>query len=79
MWLLMNGCEGRGFATEGAIATRRWAYDVLGWTTAISQIRSGNAPSRRLAERLGATLERMSDMFGIEVCIYRHPGPEALA
>lgn len=77
-WLLMDGYEGRGFATEGALAARAYAYDTLGWTTAISLIRAENIPSRRLAERLGATLEAEQDRNGITAVIYRHPGPEAL-
>jgi len=77
-WLLMDGFEGRGFATEGALAARAYAYDTLGWTTAISLIRAANTPSRRLAERLGATLEGERDYNGIKAVIYRHPGPEAL-
>lgn len=77
-WLLMDGFEGRGLATEGALRTRAWAYGTLGWTTAISLIRVANTASRRLAERLGATLEREIEYSGIAAVVYRHPGPETL-
>lgn len=77
-WDLMNGFEGRGYATEAAKAARDYAYDTLGWTTAISLVADGNDGSARVAERLGATFERRMDhpMFG-PVRIYRHPGAEA--
>ena len=77
-WLLMDGFEGRGLATEGALAARNYAYETLGWTTAISLIRKANVRSRRLAERLGATMERDHEYNGIDAVIYRHPGPEAV-
>ena len=76
-WLLMNGFEGRGLATEGALAARDWAYGTLGWTTAISWIRAGNAASRRLAERIGATVESEQVRGDITMVTYRHPGQEA--
>ena len=40
-----------------AAASRAWAYRALGWTTAVSYIRTDNARSARLAERLGITAE----------------------
>lgn len=53
-WTLMTGFEGRGYATEAALAALEFAYHDLGWTTAISLIAPDNARSRRLAQRLGA-------------------------
>lgn len=78
-WDLMNGFEGRGYATEAARAARDYAYTTLGWTSAISLVADGNDGSARVAERLGATLERVMDhaMFG-PTSIYRHPAPEAV-
>ena len=32
-WDLFEGATGKGYATEAARAARRYAYDVLGWTT----------------------------------------------
>lgn len=77
-WDLMNGFEGKGYATEAGRATRDFVYNSLGWTTAISLIALGNDGSRGVAQRLGATMERhyTHPRFG-EMEVWRHPGPEA--
>lgn len=71
--------EGRGFAFEAAHAARDYAYDVLGWKTAVSNIHPENARSIALAERLGAwhdpdaaLPQTGSDM---PTHVYRHPAP----
>jgi RimJ/RimL family protein N-acetyltransferase len=75
-WDLFNGHEGRGYATEAALAARDYAYDILGWPTAISLVKPGNDGSAAVARRLGArpdgtfTHERHGPM-----AIWRHPAP----
>lgn len=54
-WDLFEGFGGKGYATEAAAAARGHAYDVLGWTTAISLVAPENHASRKVAQRLGAT------------------------
>ena len=74
--------EGKGLAFEAAQAARRFAYDTLGWPTAVSYIDSRNARSIALARRMGCTLD--SDATapaadeGETVLVYRHPAPETL-
>ena len=46
----------RGYATEAAIACKRYAFDVLGLPEVYSIIRDNNLPSRRVAERNGMTV-----------------------
>ena len=77
-WDLMNGFEGKGYATEAAKAARDYAYGTLGWTTAISLVADGNDGSAGVAKRLGAEWESRFDhaMFG-PMNVYRHPAPEA--
>jgi len=78
-WDLMAGFEGKGYATEAALAARNYAYDTLGWTTAISLvITEQNAASRAVAQRMGATRDGtfVHGSFG-ELEIWRHPGPGA--
>jgi len=76
-WDLFDGFEGRGYATEAAIAARDFAYDTLGWTTAISLVKPDNRASARVAERLGARRDGTfaHARFGV-LDIYRHPAPD---
>lgn len=69
--------EGKGLVHEAATAARRWAYDALGWTTAISLIADGNARSEALAARMGCVPEGefTHETFG-KSRIFRHPGRE---
>lgn len=53
-WALARGAQGKGYATEGAAAAIDWSFDHLGWGEIIHCIDPGNAPSERLAARLGA-------------------------
>ncbi len=75
-WDLFNGFEGHGYATEAALAARDYAYDMLGWTTAISLVKEGNDASAAVARRMGAkpdgvvTHERHGQMH-----VWRHPAP----
>ena len=47
-----------GLATEAGAACRDYAFDGLGLTKVISLIRPENVPSRRVAEKLGMTIEK---------------------
>ncbi|MEZ5716474.1 MAG: GNAT family N-acetyltransferase [Paracoccaceae bacterium] len=78
-WTLMPHGQGKGFATEAAEAARAYAYDTLGWDTAISQIAAANDASKAVARRLGAHFERIYDdpQYG-PVEIWRHLSPSDL-
>lgn len=78
-WSLMRNGTGKGYATEAGLAARNYAYDVLGWTTAISLIDPKNKPSEAVATRLGATFDTTYEhpAFGT-MYIWRHPGPDDL-
>ena len=78
-WGLMPAKRGRGYATEAALRARAYAYETLGWETAISLIARDNAPSLRVARRLGATFERMAQHEDLEFAVYRHPSASNLA
>ena len=78
-WALYEG-EGEGLAFEAATEARRFAYEVLGWTTAISICMDDNPRSQALARRLGC--ERDGAFEHPEhgtMPVWRHPSPEALA
>lgn len=53
-WGLITSAQGRGLAMEGACAAMDYAVDVLGWTEIIHCIDPLNAPSIKLAERMGS-------------------------
>jgi RimJ/RimL family protein N-acetyltransferase len=75
-WIAFPEHEGKGFAFEGALAARRYAFEVAGWREAFSVVAPDNARSLALARRLGATLDREEVMHGERVLVYRHPHPE---
>lgn len=87
-WHIFDGFEGKGYVTEAALAVRNWAYDTLGLGPLVSNIHPDNLRSIRVAERLGAVMERETTLLG-NPCqvwrhpargqIWRHPGPEVHA
>ena len=78
-WTMMGDAEGRGIAHEAALASRDYAYETLGWTTAISLIAPDNTRSQTLAQRLGAQHERdwTHETYGV-MQIWRHLSPNEL-
>jgi RimJ/RimL family protein N-acetyltransferase len=78
MWGLAAHVHGRGYATEAARRGREFAYRHLGWTTLTSYIDARNAPSLRVAQRLGALYERDVKLIENWAGLYRHPAPAAL-
>lgn len=71
-WSLFPATQGQGFATEAADRVMRWAALELGRPPLFSFVHPDNWPSRRLAERLGATLEAETTFRGQPRLIYRH-------
>ncbi|MDS9467504.1 GNAT family N-acetyltransferase [Paracoccus sp. MBLB3053] len=72
-WHLYEGFEGRGIAYEAALAAREYADGTLGLGPLISLIAPDNLRSRRLAERLGASVESETVIRGATCIVYRHP------
>jgi RimJ/RimL family protein N-acetyltransferase len=56
-WLVYDGHEGRGYATEAAAALRDWAARTLSLERLVSYIDAENVRSIAVAERLGAVLD----------------------
>jgi RimJ/RimL family protein N-acetyltransferase len=74
-WLIGRQQWGRGYATEGARAVVRMAYEALGATHLISLIRPENTASIRVAEKLGAVRESTIQLLGGPAHIYAYGGP----
>ena len=73
-WLLWDGYEGQGYASEAALAGRQFAFEQLGWDTLVSYISPENKASIRLAKRMSAVLDQKSTdlMEGEDTHVYRH-------
>lgn len=56
-YILNKRYWGKGFAVEGAKASMEYAFQHLGADKVIAQIRPNNLPSRKVAEKLGMTIE----------------------
>ena len=79
-WSVFEAAEGRGVAYEASLAARSYAYDTLGWTTAVSCVSLGNTRSVALAKRMGGTREEdVITRDGLHLEVYRHPAAEDLA
>jgi len=57
-WIVRRSLWGQGIATEAATAWRDYAFDVLGLGRIVSMVSEHNPASRRVAEKLGMTVER---------------------
>ncbi len=69
---------GKGYATEAVGRALVYAYRDLGWKSAYSMIDPFNVGSRRVAERLGAAIEKTGvEMDDLVVDAWRYPAPEA--
>jgi RimJ/RimL family protein N-acetyltransferase len=53
-WGLHPRFHGQGYAVEAATAALDWAVDVLGWTQVVHCIDPANAPSIKVAQRIGS-------------------------
>jgi ribosomal-protein-alanine N-acetyltransferase len=60
-WRLPFATWGRGYATEGANAALRRAFDTLRWPEVVAFTAEGNLRSRRVMERLNMTHDRVGD------------------
>lgn len=76
-WTIYPAHQGKGYATEAALAARDWARGQ-GLGPLCSLIDVENAASIRVAEKLGAVIEALhSEEDGHRVMRWRHPGGAA--
>jgi len=69
-WTLGREQWGKGYATEGARAALRFAFEELDREHVVSLIHPENRASIRVAERLGERLEGQTEILGHPVLIY---------
>lgn len=72
-WMLFDGVEGRGYALEGALALRDWAFKKRKLATLVSYIDRENQRSIALAKRLGAYVDPHALRYAPDDLVFRHP------
>lgn len=73
-WTIIPEFQGRGYATEAARLLLPYAFDTLRQSRVISLIHPDNAPSRRVAEKLGQRVEGETEILTMPVLIYAISG-----
>lgn len=71
-WMLYDGQEGQGFATEAAAALRDWAFANLTLDSLVSYTDPDNHGSQAVARRLGAVLDTDAPRQDPEDLVWRH-------
>jgi [ribosomal protein S5]-alanine N-acetyltransferase len=69
-YLFLQRFWGRGLATEAAKAARDYGFYTLGYERLVSLIDPGNLASRRVAMKVGLTLEKEVEKWGKRICVY---------
>lgn len=75
-WVVSRAHRGKGIATEAAAAWRDYGFDVLGLERIVSMVSEKNVASRRVAEKLGMTIEREAmwgDLPHLMYSVHRDP------
>ena len=70
-WAISREYWRQGFAKESALAVMNYAFGVMNVPKLISVIAPSNEASKRLAESLGMSLDRMHADEDGEMCIYK--------
>ena len=69
-WIVARAHQGSGLATEAATAWRDLAFGRLGLHRIVSMVSERNLASRRVAEKLGMTIEREASWSGHPMLMY---------
>jgi len=63
-WGIAREFRGKGYAVEAATASIDWVFATFEIDQIIHPIRPENVPSQKVAQRLGAAIERQVELFG---------------
>lgn len=69
-WTIIPEYQGRGYATEAATMLLQYAFTALDQPRVTSLIHPDNAPSRRVAEKLGQKIEGETEVLTMPVLVY---------
>jgi RimJ/RimL family protein N-acetyltransferase len=76
-WVIGREHWGSGYATEAGRAALQQAFATLGVAHVISLIDAENVASRRVAEKLGGTIDKKDVFRGQELLFYGYTAPPA--
>ena len=71
-WSLSPKNHGKGYASEAAVLARNWAFREHNIGPLMSLVHPDNISSKRVAERLGASVESHTTWMGQPRLVYRH-------
>ncbi|WP_196258444.1 GNAT family N-acetyltransferase [Pelagibacterium limicola] len=71
-WLLYEGFEGSGYASEAAETLRDWAFAEAGIETLVSYMDRNNRRSAAVAERLGGWIDALAPRTDPDDLVYRY-------
>jgi RimJ/RimL family protein N-acetyltransferase len=71
-WLLYDGREGHGYATEAALALRDWAFANLSLDSLVSYTDPENHASQAVARRLGEVIDAIAPRQDAADLVWRH-------
>ena len=71
-WSLSAKNHGKGYASEAAVLARNWAYREHNIGPLMRLVHPDNISSKRVAERLGASVESHTTWMGQPRLVYRH-------
>lgn len=74
-WMLYDGFEGQGYATEAGAAMKDWAFGVLGLPTLVSYFDPGNTRSIAVGQRLGGVRDEAAERQDPEDVVLRYLAP----
>jgi RimJ/RimL family protein N-acetyltransferase len=72
-WALFRGNTGKGYATEAALAARRWFFENRSYRRLVSYVHPDNTASCAVAERLGAILHGRVKLYDEDRLLFLHP------
>ncbi|WP_375261423.1 GNAT family N-acetyltransferase [Palleronia sp.] len=76
-WMLYDGHEGQGYATEAAAALLDWARVELTPPSLVSYVAPGNQRSAEVARRIGGIEDAAAPRPEPETLVFRHLGEAA--
>ena len=72
-WSFLPEAGGKGYATEAALAVRAYERARLDASEVISYVHYDNVASARVAERMGAQIDKKTQAAWPDHHVYRHP------